>query len=93
MLRVIDEHTGVSLALVAALLGSAIFIASIYFMSLRNEQEIKILREMYYAQSKEDHNEMIRIESRLSMIETKLQRVEDWCRALIKRLEENDGNK
>lgn len=85
----ITEKTGISVAVVAALLSASVFIASIYYSAAKNDEEIRILRQLYLETARENRSEMIRVETRLSILETKIDRLEDWCSKILKSMEKN----
>ncbi len=85
----INEKTGISIAVVVSLMAVCTFIASIYYMGQRNREEIVLMREMYMESARRDRTEMLRIEARLSVIEAKLEKVEEWCKRLIDELNKN----
>ena len=48
---------------------------------------------MYMEQARQDRTEMLRIEARLSVIEAKLEKVEEWCKRLIDELNAKNAKK
>lgn len=88
-MKILNENTAVSLGLVGVLVSLSVFVNTIYVENRQQAQEIERLQRIVESDSKLRWRQINDLSDRLSRIEGRMGKIEDWCREIVQGMRKN----